>query len=363
MVMRMQINLSHPNQFHFCANALLHNLGLIKRLAPTQQIIAMVKANAYGCGLSRVIPVLEGRVDAFGVAHLEEALLIRKLGSNTACILFQGVFNAEEYPLLAEHQIDCVIHQTLQLDWLLQTPLAHPINCWIKVNTGMNRLGFEPDELDALLPRLKNCPWIGKELGLITHLGCASEPNRAENAAQLACFAAIQSTAFHKRSIANSAAILALPHSHADVIRPGIMLYGVSPFEHQDALALGLKPVMTLRSAICAIHHYPRGRALGYGGTWTTKKTPSAIGIIPIGYGDGYPRHVQENTPVWIKGKEVPIVGRVSMNMLSVDLSDHLEIQRGDAVELWGQHLLIERIAAAAGTIPYELLCQITHRF
>lgn len=354
--------MSRPTRLVIEPSALLHNLSHIKRLAAGKKVIAMVKANAYGCGVRLVVPVLEGQVDAFGVACLEEALIIRGMGSTTPCVLFQGVFSPEELMVVSEHRFDCVLHQPQQLQWLLNTkPLPNPIKVWVKVNTGMHRLGFKPHELPEVINALHSCPWIDQDIGLMTHLACADESDRAENNQQISLFQNIDLKGFSQRSIANSAAIISFPETHADVVRPGIMLYGVSPFADRTASDLGLVPVMRFMSAISAIHHNPPLAQVGYSGTWNSDKS-SRIGIVAAGYGDGYPRHISANTPVWVRGREVAIVGRVSMDMMTIDLTAHPEIQVGDPVELWGAHILVERIAKAAGTIGYELLCQISDR-
>lgn len=353
--------MSRPTKLIIEPKALVHNIAQIKAFAPDKKIIAMVKANAYGCGVQDVVPVLEGHVDAFGVACLEEALVIQRLGIKTQCILFQGVFSADEWMLVAQHQFACVIHQPQQLHWLLNTPLEQSVQVWLKVNTGMSRLGFKIEELDPVIASLSSCRWVDKDLGLMTHLACADEPLRAENQEQIALFEHIKDSEFKKRSVANSAALISFPQINADFVRPGIMLYGVSPFTDRTALDLGLIPVMRFMSAITAIHELPSSTQVGYGGTWTSTK-PCLIGIVAAGYGDGYPRHIAENTPVWINGREVPIVGRVSMDMMAVDLTEHPDIRIGDPVELWGAHILVERIAQSAGTIAYELLCQISER-
>ena len=361
MVIKEWINVSRPTTLVIEPSALLHNLSQIRRFAPDKKIIAMLKANAYGCGVRHVAPVLDGQVDAFGVACLEEALVIHTMGVQTHCILFQGVFSPDEYNLVSQHQFGCVIHQPHQLQWLLNTPLPNPVKIWVKVNTGMHRLGFKPSELQTVMNALHTCTWVDKNIGLMTHLACSDEPERAENIQQISLFENIKIPGFSQRSIANSAAIISFPHAPADVIRPGIMLYGVSPFANQTSADLGLIPVMRFMSAISAISHNPPSAQVGYGGTWKSSK-PSIIGIVAAGYGDGYPRHISANTPVWIKGREVVVVGRVSMDMLTVDLTDHPDIQLGDSVELWGAHILVERIAKSAGTIGYELLCQTSER-
>ncbi|WP_115710117.1 alanine racemase [Legionella sainthelensi] len=353
--------MSRPTRLVIEPSALLHNLAQIRRFAPGKKVIAMVKANAYGCGVHIVAPVLEGHVDAFGVACIEEALILHKIGSRTPCILFQGVFSPDEFKIVAHHQFECVIHQPHQLEWLLNTPLNRPIKLWVKVNTGMHRLGFKPQELHEVMDALQTCTWVDKDIGLMTHLACADEPERIENFEQISLFENISIDGFSQRSIANSAAIIAFPQTHADVVRPGIMLYGVSPFANQTAMELGLLPVMRFVSAISAVHYNPPLAPVGYSGIWKSQKH-SVIGIVAAGYGDGYPRHIAENTPVWVQGKEVPIVGRVSMDMLAVDLTEHQEVKPGAPVELWGKHILVERVAQAAGTSGYELLCQISER-
>ncbi|MBI2785863.1 MAG: alanine racemase [Legionella longbeachae] len=353
--------MSRPTRLVIEPRALLHNLTQIRRFAPAKKVVAMVKANAYGCGVHAVAPVLEGHVDAFGVACIEEALVLRKMGIRTHCILFQGVFSPDEFKMVAQYQLGCVIHQPHQLHWLLNTPLDVPIKLWVKVNTGMHRLGFKTHELQGVMDALRHCPWVDKEIGLMTHLACADEPERIENFQQLSLFESIDVAGFSHRSIANSATIISFPQAHADVVRPGIMLYGVSPFANQTSIDLGLLPVMRFVSEITAIHNNPSAAQVGYSGIWRSEK-PSIIGIVPAGYGDGYPRHIALNTPVWVQGREVSIVGRISMDMLAVDLTEHPDVKLGAQVELWGGHILVERIAQAANTSAYELLCQISER-
>lgn len=353
--------MTRPTRILINAAALIHNIGQIKRLAPGKQIYAMVKANAYGCGINAVVPVLDGHVDAFGVASLDEAVAIRALGSRTQCLLNEGVFTQDEYHDISRLQFACVLHQEQQLQWLLNTPLSAPIKIWLKVNTGMHRLGFKIHQLDDVMRALADCAWIDKDIGLMTHLACADQPEKVENKQQLSLFETIQLDGVTQRSIANSAAIISFPHAHADVVRPGIMVYGVSPFANKSGRELGLIPAMRFMSAISAIHHNPPHAQVGYGGTWSSPK-PSVIGIVAAGYGDGYPWHISANTPVWIKGRVVNIVGRVSMDMLTVDLTDHPDIQMGDEVELWGMNIPVEHIAKSAGSLGYELLCQITAR-
>jgi alanine racemase len=354
--------MTRPTRVHIEPSALLHNVNQVKRHAPGKKIIAMVKANAYGCGLENVVPVLEEQVDAFGVACLEEALAIRALGIGRDCILFQGIFTPDELHLVANYNFQCVIHEPCQLKWLLETPLTSKINIAVKVNTGMSRLGFEPHEIYEVLKSLQACPWVFPTIALITHLSSADDPSHSVNQNQLRLYNELNlPPGYFTRSIANSAAIFQLPDTHADVVRPGIMLYGVSPFPKQTGSEIGLMPVMHFMSAISAIHRYPPHTPIGYGGSWQSNKA-TTIGIVPAGYGDGYPRHIGDNTPVWVNGRQAPVVGRVSMDMLTIDLSDCPNVVVGTPVELWGRHIPVETVAASAGTIAYELLCQVTAR-
>ncbi|WP_058527146.1 alanine racemase [Legionella erythra] len=354
--------MTRPTRVQIDSMALLHNVQCVKRFAPGKKVIAMVKANAYGCGLSDVVPALEGQVDAFGVACLEEALAIRGLGARSDCVLFQGIFTPDELAVVSEQQFQCVIHQPHQLQWLLANPMPKAIKIWVKINTGMHRLGFAPEECYEVLQALMACPWVDEDIGLMTHMASADEPDNPSNQSQIKIYrdlALPSKRLIH--SISNSAAIMALPDTHADVVRPGIMLYGVSPFINQTGQQLGLVPVMRFVSAISAIHHFPAGARIGYGGSWQTSK-PSVIGVVAAGYGDGYPRHIAQNTPVWVNGVHAPIVGRVSMDMLTIDLSHCPTVKIGDPVELWGQYIPVETIAMSAGTIAYELLCQFSPR-
>lgn len=354
--------MARPTHVYIDAHALLHNVERVKQCAPGKKICAMVKANAYGCGLASVLPILDGVVDAFGVACLEEAQALRALGSQRDCLLFQGIFSADELHDVARLNLQCVIHEPRQLQWILDTPLTSIIKVWVKVNTGMNRLGFMPDELARVMNALQACPWVDRQKGLMTHFACADEPHHMSNQQQLQAFN--QLTHYNDnivRSMANSAAIMALPETHADVVRPGIMLYGASPFPNQTASELGLIPVMRFMSAVTAIHHYPPHTAIGYGGTWSSANA-SIIGVVAAGYGDGYPRHIAAGTSVWVNGYRAHVVGRVSMDTLTIDLTNIPDVHVGDAVELWGRNISVESVALSAGTISYELLCHVAPR-
>ncbi len=347
---------------HIEPAALLHNLTFIKRQAPLAKVVAMVKANAYGCGIKQVIPTLEGNVDVFGVVTTGEALAIRKLGAQTPCLIIQGAFEPTDWQLAGQQNFIFAIHCPLQLNWLLNTPLAHPVTVWIKLNTGMNRLGLQPHEAKDIIQAVSQCPWVKKPVVLMTHFANADSPAHPFNHQQYTEFNQL-ALAYPdtEKSLANSAAIFALPHTHADYIRPGITLYGISPFEQMTGIELGLQPVMRFTSKLMHTYTISAGDNVGYGSTWLAQR-PSRLGLIPVGYGDGYPRVVQPNTPVWILGQTAPIVGRISMDTMVVDLTAMPEVATNDPIELWGTHLPIERIAKAANTIPYELLCKVLSR-
>lgn len=353
--------MARPTRIIIDTEALLHNVQRVRALAPDKYLTAMVKANAYGCGINVIIPALEGQVDAFGVASLEEAMAIRALHSSTHCILFQGVFNPEEWILLEKNNISAVIHSQEQLQGLLQAALPRPVKIWVKVNTGMHRLGFPPAALPEVIHALKNCFWVQPELGLITHFSCADQPENPATLNQLALFDSLSHAGFSQLSMANSAAILHFPQTHKDMVRPGIMLYGISPLSEKCGKDYDLLPVMHFVSQLSAVRLYQPPVTVGYGATWIRDK-PAVIGIVPVGYGDGYPRHVSKDAYVYINGYQAPLAGRLSMDMMAVDLTDIPGVKVGDAVELWGAHLPVEKVALWAGTIAYELLCQVTTR-
>jgi alanine racemase len=353
--------MARPTHIAVDVSALKHNLAKVRACAPKQLIIAMVKADAYACGVPFVVPALEGDVDAFGVASLEEAKGVRK-HTQKPCILCEGVFIPDELFEVVKLKLDIVVHEQTQLAWLLNTALDKPIRVWVKIDTGMHRLGFMPQEVSDVITALKACPWVQDDIALMTHLASADTPESTQNQLQYERFQQLD-LPHHLliKSIANSAGILAYPDKLFDAVRPGIMLYGVSPFFDQDGASLHLKPVMQFMSAITAVHDISPGESVGYGATWTASR-PTKIAVVAAGYADGYPRHIAPNTPVYIEGHFVPIIGRVSMDMLMLDITDFKAITIGSRVELWGKNLPVERIARAAGTIGYELLTQVSPR-
>lgn len=339
--------------------ALRHNLAQVRRLAPNSQVMAAVKANAYGHGLARVALSLAD-ADGFGVSCIEEALELREAGITQPITLLEGFFKADELALIAQHRLDLVIHHPSQLDILEQQSLAQSLRVWLKIDTGMHRLGVAPEAAAALWRRIQTHPRL-QALGQMTHLACADELGSSMTARQLACFSETTQALGGLKTIANSAGILGWPQCHGDWVRPGIMLYGVSPLLGARAQEHGLLPVMTLRSELIAVKQVAAGEYIGYGASWQCPEE-MPVGVVAVGYGDGYPRHAPSGTPVLLNGREVPLIGRVSMDMLCVDLRSQPQAQIGDPVVLWGEGLPVERIAEHAETIAYELLCGVTRR-
>jgi len=339
--------------------ALQHNFHRVRECAPSQKIIAMVKANAYGHGLCEVGAHLK-EADAFGVARLEEALTLKKVIRETQPILIMsGLLRKEEYVCAAEEGFHVVFHEKLHWDIVKEMNFKTPLSIWLKVDTGMHRLGVPPKEVVPLWEEFQKAPHCVKRMGIMTHFAQESSP-QAE--AQIECFQKATGSLKGPFSLANSACILRRPATHGDWVRPGIMLYGSSPFSNTTTgLEEGLKPVMTLKSILIAVHPLKKGDPIGYDGIWQCPED-MLVGVVALGYGDGYPRHIEPETPILIHGQRVPIVGRVSMDMITVDLRTMPQAQVGDEVIAWGEGLPVEIIARSAKTIGYELLCQVTPR-
>lgn len=340
--------------------AVRHNYLHAKSCAAGRKAFAVVKANAYGHGVAQVVAALADLADGFAVACMEEAEQVRSVHSQARILLLEGCFEAEEYTKASALGLDIVVQSPEQCAALLAEELPQPLNVWLKLDSGMHRLGMSAPSLRECFALLQGHPKVA-ELNLISHFACADEPPHPLNQQQLAALAGLQDLAFDGRSFANSAAILSLPEAHQDWIRPGIMLYGASPFADQSAEFLGLQPVMSLTGALIAIRQVSAGDSVGYGATWLAQR-PSRIGTVSCGYADGYPRHAPSGTPVVIRGQRVPLAGRVSMDMLAVDLTDFPELALGDEVELWGAQLPVDELAQRCGTIGYELLTKVTAR-
>lgn len=340
--------------------ALRHNLQQVRRAAPTCKVMAAIKANAYGHGLIEVAQALSN-ADALAVATIDEANTLRQQGIVQPIVLLDGVLEAIELQEAAANDIAVVFHQSLHIEWLQSLRLTKPLKVWLKLDSGMHRLGLSRDEFLSANAQLNASNQVQKPLGLLSHLACADEKDSHYTNEQLKQFENATQTLIGERSLANSAGILGWPQTHFDWVRPGIMLYGASPFASEMAAVHHLQPVLTLRSRIIAVRQLKQGDAVGYGGIWTAPKD-TIMGVVAMGYGDGYPRHAQNGTPVLIHGKRAPLIGRVSMDLICVDLGTRSDVQIGDPVTLWGDGLPIEEIAEKAGTISYELLTGITQR-
>ena len=346
--------------------ALRHNLGTIRAYAPGSKVMAVIKANAYGHGLVSTALALSD-ADAFAVARLEEGVALRAAGVRAPVVLLEGVFNAEQLAEAAHHGFELVVHDPLQVKLLEAHRDPRRFIVWIKMDTGMNRLGFRPEAFGAALARLREMAVPALELRVMTHLARADERSEPMTLAQIEKFestlAAAGLTGARRlaTSIGNSAGTLAHPRAHGDWVRPGLALYGVSPFADATAVNHGLKPVMTLETTVLTVREVKRGETVGYAGAWRAE-CDSSIAILAAGYGDGLPRHLANGTPVLIAGGRYPLVGRVSMDMIAVNVTGASRIVAGNRAVVWGEGLPVEEVAMHAGTIPYELLCGVSQR-
>lgn len=348
--------MARPLVAEISLSALNHNLSQVRRFAPAARVFAVIKANGYGHGLLRVAGAFK-QADGFAVLTLTEAQMLREAGFEQPILLLEGFFSADELPQLAKLKVSVVVHALWQVAAINAAPITG-INVFLKINTGMNRLGIAPAEVAEVCRALR----LGGRLNqcvLMTHFATADDDRGVAD--QLALFAAATDGQRGERCVANSAAILRYPQTHADWVRPGIMLYGASPFADQLADAFDLRPAMTLRSGLLAVQDIRPSDAVGYGRSFVAD-TSMRIGIVACGYADGYPRHAPTGTPVLVEGQRTRTVGRVSMDMLAVDLSDIPLAGVGSPVVLWGDGLPVEEVAAAAGTISYELLTALAPR-
>lgn len=351
--------MSRPARVELDAQALQHNFSRVKQLTPASKVMAVIKADGYGHGMQWVAQQLP-QVDAFAVASVEEALALREAGITQDICLLSGFFESAELNLVEQHRLSPVVQDLWQLQ-ALQNYKAHtPIDVWLKLDTGMHRLGFAPQQGAKLYQALQACDSVAT-LRLMTHFANADDSQDDTTTEQITRFDRAVDGLTGERSLANSAAICAWPASHSDWVRPGIMLYGASPLLHQSAESLGLKPVMHLSSAVTSIQQRRSGERIGYGGTWECPQDMS-VAVVAIGYGDGYPRHIAADTAVLVRGQRVPIIGRVSMDMIMLDLRGVTDASVGDRVTLWGAGLPVDEIAASAATLSYELFCQVTAR-
>ena len=351
--------MSRPARVELDAQALAQNFSRVKQYASHSRVMAVIKADGYGHGLLWMAQQLP-QADAFAVAGIEEAIQLRAAGIGQEICLLSGIFEAAELTVVEQHNLSIVVQEAWQLQALQAYRARTPIAVWLKLDTGMHRLGFDPMQAQTLHQRLQACASVGS-IRWMSHFANADDVQDVYTSAQIENFDRAVQGLPGEHSLANSAAICAWPASHRQWVRPGIMLYGATPLLASTAQSLGLQPVMHFSSAIIAIHQRRRGERIGYGGSWTCPED-MPVAVVAIGYGDGYPRHVAANTPVLLRGHRVPIIGRVSMDMTMIDLRQAKQAKIGDRVTLWGPGLPVEEIAAAASTLSYELLCQVTAR-
>jgi alanine racemase len=288
---------------------------------------------------------------------MDEALTLRESGVDKTVVSLQGFRDQQELIEAAAHGIDIVLHDDFQVEMLASTQLDRPVRVWLKVDTGMSRLGFAPERATSMYQALRELPHVESVPVLMTHLACADDRDSACTSDQLAVFARAGDGLSTARSISNSAGILAWPESHCDWVRPGITLYGGSPFTDEEPTRFGLKPVMTLRAPLLTVKRLGAGDSVGYAGTWVCPEA-MRVGVVGIGYADGYPRHARTGTPVMINGRRTQLIGRVCMDMLMIDLRD-CRARPGDEVVLWGETLPVDEVARCADTVGYDLLCAV----
>jgi alanine racemase len=342
-----QINLS----------ALRANLARSREKAPGAQVLAVVKANAYGHGLARVLPALED-ADGLALLELDAALMLRERHYSRRILLLEGFFEPRELSEIAQRRLAVVVHDAEQVRMLEAAALPRPIEVFVKINSGMNRLGFPPGDGGAVCEKLAASPSVAA-LRLMTHLARADEDDGIAEA--LRVFDDACRGLPYPRSIANSAGVIRYAEVGGDIVRPGIMLYGSSPFAYDTATMLGLRPAMTLRSRVIAVQDLKANESVGYGAAYTASRA-HRVGVVACGYADGYPRHAPNGTPILVCGRKTRLAGRVSMDLITVDLADVPEARVGSPVVLWGEGLPVDDVASAAATVGYELLCALSPR-
>jgi alanine racemase len=381
--------MSRPTSITVDLAAIRANFRTVKQLAPESNILAVVKANAYGHGAVPVAKSIEAYVDKLTVSCVEEATELRQEGISKPIVLLEGVFEASELDWVSANQCEPVIHNEQQLQQLIQADLASPLSVWLKIDTGMHRLGIAPTEVTRFYQALHRSKNV-KGVVLLSHFSCADEISGVSTglpdalgtpiSAPTQSFTQYQGRIFEQSlgalidanltdfdlsdltcSLANSAAILAWPDYHLDWVRPGIMLYGVSPFSHSQANAEQLVPAMTFSSEITALRSLDAGQSVGYGNTWTAQR-PSVIATVAVGYGDGYPRSAKSGTPVLVNGQRARLVGRVSMDLITLDVTDIPSVELGSKVILWGDSLSVNEVANWSDTIGYELVTRMPNR-
>ncbi|MEP4484400.1 MAG: alanine racemase [Halioglobus sp.] len=353
--------MARPNQAQLDLAALRHNLGIARSLAGMARVMAVVKANAYGHGAPIIARALESGVDALAVACIEEALELRDAGVRAPILLLEGVFESNELAVAAQQNFWVTIENEEQLVWLEKAKLPDPVTCWLKIDTGMHRLGVATNLAQGFYQRLNASSNCDNALVVYTHFASADDLSSDQTTQQLSAFDVVTLDMKAQRSAANSPGLLGWPDARYDWVRPGYMLYGNSPMMVEHDNARSLRPVMTLTSAVISVRNVAAGERVGYGASWQAQR-PSRIATVTVGYGDGYPRLASNGTPVLVNGQRAALAGRVSMDMITVDVSDVDNVQIGDPVVLWGKGLPLAEVAACAGTIGYELTTRMPMR-
>ncbi len=336
--------------------ALRHNYRLAREISGARAL-AVVKADAYGHGATRCAAALEGEADGFAVACIEEALELRYAGIRKPILLLEGFFEESELGLIDQHQLWCVVHATWQVEAIERARPARPLQVWLKLDSGMHRVGLHPAEYRDAHARLLVSGKVDK-IVLMSHFARADELDCPRSEEQVALFEQARAGLQAEVSLRNSPAILGWPTIASDWVRPGIMLYGATPFEQDQAEAARLRPVMTLESKIISVRELPAGEPVGYGARFVAER-PTRVGVVAMGYADGYPRHAATGTPIMVDGQMTRLIGRVSMDMLTVDLTDLPCAGLGSRVELWGRNVSASAVAYGCGSIPYQLFCNL----
>ncbi|NII54525.1 alanine racemase [Luteibacter sp. SG786] len=342
--------------------ALRHNLSRVRAMAGPAKVMAVVKADAYGHGLERVARALNGEAEAFAVAAIADGLRLRAAGHGQRIVVLSGPDTPSDLVEMQRLGLDALIHHDAQLPWLSRAdPARGPLRVWIKVDTGMHRLGFAPERVREVHASLRAMPAIDDEIGLMTHFASSEEFEGRDTALQIARFREATEGLPGPRALSNSAAVLGWPDARGDWVRTGGLLYGLSVVEGRSGSDFGFRPAMSLTTRLVAINRLARGERVGYNGTYVCPED-MAVGVAAIGYGDGYPRSAAPGTPMLVNGRIAPLVGRVSMDLITLDLRGVPDARVGDKVTLWGEGLPVETVAASAGTISYDLTCGMTRR-
>lgn len=342
--------------------ALRHNLARARAMAGTAKVMAVVKADAYGHGLERVARALDAHAEAFAVAAIADGLRLRAAGHRQRIVVLSGPDTPSDIAEMQRLRLEALVHHDAQLPWLATAdPARGPLHVWLKIDTGMHRLGFAPERAREVHAALLAMPAVDRDIGFMTHFASSEEFEGRETALQIARFHAATVDLPGDRALSNSAALLGWPDARADWVRTGGLLYGLSVVEGRSGADFGFRPAMSLTTRLVAINHLAKGERVGYNGTYECPED-MPVGVAAIGYGDGYPRSAATGTPVLVNGRVAPLVGRVSMDLITLDLRGVPEARVGDKVTLWGEGLPVETVAASAGTISYDLTCGMTRR-